>query len=101
MGCLDLLGINSESVKKETFNLATLASKEIFNEASAEDRLLYIESDSDFQININTLGNIDVKRMSSGTKFLKAIHFSGKISITSIEITNPGSEEISVNYILA
>jgi len=97
--CQGVSGADAGDIKKETLELATATSSVIFT-GTAEDKLIYIESDSDFDIDINGLGAVSVKRLLAGSSKLKA-SFLSKLTITSFEIINPGAETIKVTYTMA
>jgi len=95
--CQNILGADTKNLKKETVELAPLGSAVVFA-AAAEDKTLYVSSDSDFQMNINTLGNMTIKRFTFGTKFKQAFHLS-RLSLSGLTITNPSTTAtIKVTY---
>ena len=98
--CQNYTGLTGIDVKRETIELAPAGTSVIYD-STAIDKIIYAESASDFQININDLGFVDVKRNFTGTNFLKSIFFS-KLSVTKIEIKNDsGTDTIKVSYSLA
>lgn len=97
--CQGVSGADAGDIKKETLDLAVAGSSTVFTSAG-EDKLIYIESDDNFDVNINGLGAISVKRLLAGSNTLKA-SFLSKMTITSLEIINPGTEAIKVTYTLA
>ena len=98
--CQNYTGLTGSDVKRETVELAPAGTSVIYD-GSAVDKIIYAESAGDFQININDLGFIDVKRNLVTTNFLKSIFFS-KLSVTKIEIkNNSGTDTIKVSYSLA
>lgn len=99
--CLDIKTGTSDALKKEKVTIAASDSLTIFSPSSTETRTLFIKSDSNFQININALGNKDVKRMPFGTSFKEAF-FLSRMDFDSIELTNPsGTDELEIEYTLA
>jgi len=99
--CQNYTGLTGTDLKRETIELAPAGTSIIFINGPALDKIIYVESAFDFQININDLGFVDVKRNLVTTKFLKSIFFS-KLSVTKIEIkNNSGTDTIKVSYNLA
>jgi len=97
---INIVSGDSGDTKRETVELAATASSTIFSDV-AVDKFIYVESDSDFQININSLGFVDVKRIAAGIDFKEAV-FLSKQNVTSIEIkNNSATDTIKISYILA
>jgi hypothetical protein len=98
--CQGVNGADSGDIKKETIELAASATYNIFT-GVASNKIIYIESEFDFQIDINGLGAVDVKRLLAGAKTLSA-SFLSKLEITSLDIINPSpTNTIKVSYILS
>jgi len=98
--CQSAAGADAGDMKKETLEIAASSSSVVYDSSSA-DKVIYIESDSAFQVDINDLGPVDVKPLLAGSKTLKATLLS-KLTITKLEILNPSAtDSIKISYVLA
>ena len=98
--CQAISGADGGDIKKETVELAASSNSTIFTGAST-DKIIYLESDTEFQVDINGLGPVSVKPFLAGSKKFKALYLS-KLTVTSIQILNPSATDtIKVSYLLA
>jgi len=99
--CVNIRGADSGVLKKEKVTIPASGSISVLTSGTAVDRSVFVRSDSDFQVDVNSLGAQDVKRVPFGTSFQDALYLA-RLSLTSLTITNPSStDEIVVEYTLS